>query len=660
MLELNILSTLIVTSSIKEGAMSAIASKTVKHNPRLQQSNITPINGEDKLARFPFYSQFNFVDRTGGAEVDIFSKGEPVEVHEFCKLNIRIEVEDNKKVKLVVGDYEVELHSHNGVYQVDGITPFHSTLGLAHFELMIDDEVYRSRAINVFGSKLTYKKASDFLKFISDESGEISQLCFATTKLGSESKNSSVDIITRKLNAGINALTFLIDNAPRFKTDPAFVFVPEVIVRPHQKHTPIDSASISYLAANPDQLMKGDMYNSDVYLNGKHFTINNIARNHAAKKYDIFENQVILAFAQHFYRFLKVAADQLKNNKPKSHESITNNNEQFYSFDRLLKETGLVLSMHEQKIKKGLTVCAQAINMVNQILPSKLVSNVNYKPIPTAKVLTKGHYRELFNLLKIYHQAEKPTWQGSMDFFGLRSLSKVYEIVCLFQIFKAIVSFGGSLEDVRYVEVGADACVNDCPQPVNEPFNYYKFAVGEESVKLYYEPLIPAFLSTGKSREFGLVDVKHNYINTPVKVYTWRPDFLLVVSNGVLVEHYHILDAKYSDNKNVNTNDRRTKREGSLSSCVHKYVDGIRVMGANDKIRRTTVNSMTILYSDDRVEKYKSYYANTLSLFNKECEVNADAVMPWLGSLPLQSFKSAQFDALIGQLLSKERGKFTI
>ena len=588
--------------------------------------------------------EFSFRLQKGVENIPIFSPGGAYDVHEYCRLDIYIESDESQSVTLQIGDFDVKLDFQNGGYRANGITPFANTLGTTHFNLVIDGVDFESRAINVFGSKLTYEKATGYLKFLSEESPELSQLCFSSTKMGSDGEDTEIDIISRKLEAGINALNFLVANAARFKADPIFIYVPETRVQPYQKHTPIDAASVSYLASNPDQLIKSNVYNSDVILNNRHFAINNLARQHARKNLDIYENQVILAFIQHFYRFLNNANEVLINSNRSKVKSISFDNHNYYSFDRLLKETGLVLSMHEDKIQKGLRICSQAMRLINTVLPCRLSQNVNYKPKPSSKVLTKGHYRETFFLLRSYYQAEKPNWQGSMDFFGLRNLSKVYELVCLFQIFKSLIKAGAQLEDSKYIELKSTGLPVDVAKPVNEPLNYYSFRLKGGLIELFYEPSIPPYRSAITSETFGLVDVKHSLEDVTKLDCSWVPDFLLIVSKENESKSYHILDAKYSNKQNVN------KRDGRLADCVPKYIDGIRKRPTNNMALVDTVDSLHVLYSDNTSIGYKSYYSSVLSLMDNKNNIRQAKALPYIGSIPIQTASSSVLDTLLDHL----------
>jgi hypothetical protein len=585
--------------------------------------------------------QFCFYDRfSNPTRVDLFVPGQPWDAHEFTKIDITITAPEHSEIFLLLGDYEIKLRYNNGQYHAKKISPFVNTLGTTCFNLDVSGKNIESRAVNVFCSKLTYDKAVQFLRYLSVETPEIAQLCFSTSKLGSDGKNSNLDIITRKLEAGLKVLTYLTKHAERFKRDPIYVNEASSEVENYHKHTTIDADSIAYLATHPDQLLKSDSYHCDLVLEGRHYEINNIAKRTARKNLDIYENRVILSFIENFYYFLQEARKNLEAGAKTGQEIIVNNGDSYFSFDRMLKDSGLILSMHSKKIEKGIQICSQLLKLFRQLLPCTLLNTETYKPRPSPKVLAKAHYKDTYGFLKHYYFAEEPEWSGSMDFFGLRNLSKVYEMVCLFRLIRSLINQGCRLNAVDYIEIKNSEVVSRTNnRPVNEPYNYYNFKIGDKLIEFYYEPRIPLYRSSLSTNSFRLVDVVNYRVGR-----TWMPDFLIrILDDGV--SSYHILDAKYSTEVLVN------ETNGHLDKCIRKYVNGIKILGEDDSTLSRNVDSMHILYSAETKKGYHSVYSNNLSLIDGSGYSRDAAARPFLGSFQLSTIDSITLDEITRHIL---------
>lgn len=598
--------------------------------------NNLALNIEDRPEiHFCFYDRFSNPTR-----VDLFVPGAPLEAHEFTKIDISITAPAHSDIFLSLGDYEIKLNYSNGQYFASKISPFVNTLGTTYFNLEVSGKAIDSRAVNVFGSKLTYDKAVQFLRYLSVETPEIAQLCFSISKLGSDGKNSNLDIITRKLEAGLKVLTHLTKHSERFKRDPIYVNEASSSVEKYHKHTPIDADSIAYLATHPDQLLKSDNHHCDLVLAGRHYEINNIAKRTARKNLDIYENRVILSFIEHFYYFLQEARKNLEAGTKTGQEIIIDNGDNYFSFDRLLKDSGLILSMHDKKIEKGIQICSQLLKLFRQLLPCTLLNTETYKPHASPKVLSKAHYKDTYSFLKHYYFAEEPEWSGSMDFFGLRNLSKVYEMVCLFRLMRSLIDLGCKLSAVDYIEVkNSEVVCRTQDRPVNEPYNYYSFEINDKIIEFYYEPVIPLYKSSLSTNSFRLVDVVHHRVDR-----RWIPDFLIKILDGG-VSSYHILDAKYSTEALVN------ETNGHLDKCIRKYVNGIKILGEDGSSLSRSVDSMHILYSAETKKGYHSVYSKNLSLIDESGYSRDAAARPFLGSLQLSTIDSMVLDEITRHIL---------
>lgn len=576
--------------------------------------------------------------------VDLFSTGEAISVHEYTRLFIQVDTKpDTGEVHLSIGDYELNIHQvSEGCWEANEIAPFANQMGVAVITLVIDDEIFESRPINIYASKLTYENAVRYLGFLTKEAEDISSLCFSAAKLGSDSKSATYDLFTRKLESGINVVRFLIEHSQRFCLDPIFNQQATTTIEKYQQHTTIDKKGIDYLASNPHELKKSDPYHSQIKLQGRYFEIDNIARQVTSRHFDTYENRVLHYFLNSFENFLRQAKSQLAQTGNIKSDVMKVKENLYYSFDRLLSDTGLSVKIHETKIQKAMHMVRQAKHLFNARLPVNLKTNKPHFPEPTSRALMKGHYRQLFELARRFYRAEEPEWSGTSDFFGLRNLSKVFEIVSLYSILRALLNNGCKLQKVSYIDWSSDS---ESKRPSNDPFNYFEFVNKDgRNIELYYEPWLKP-LTSGISSRTGLVDITHYRTTKNGRPICWRPDFLL--KTGTAFQQYHVFDAKYSRLDLVNTRDT-----GSLSKCVNKYVMGTRVesqINGNRTVFMSTINSMHILHSDTTSNKY---FSHTRPLFDLDKINDNQSIMdisghPITGSIPLSPDKNELINKII-------------
>ena len=468
-------------------------------------------------------------------------------LHEMTECRFTIKVNSAQKITLTLGDFDIGLRpvsNNNGVvtYSSDEIQCFRNFIGYTHADLYLHESnrIYTSVGINIYARKITYERALSFLRMI-DEKAEISSICFAVTKLNSDSKKSSRNI-TAMLNAGMKALDYFQQNRARFVQFPCSNTLAISKTENYKSSTHLDDRSIAYICNHPDTLQPSYFYDRDIAIGNRNYTINQIETSSHKKNTDIIENQIISGFIQNFSTYLKNLMIRIAKYKSSPKSFIEFDNESYVSIDRLLIDSGLILSFHEDKIKLALKKCKQCLHFIQQKIPCKIINGTNVLPIPTQQVLARTHYLQLYGLIKSYYDIGDPQWRGQLEFFGLRNLYKIYEFVCLIYLIDSVKKIGFTPKQADYL----DNEYNPLDiRPINEPNNYYLFTKDDFQVELFYEPkAVNAYRLRQSNQRACLADLVHKNSRT------WEPDFALVVNTGSSVS-VHVFDAKYSSVKAV-------------------------------------------------------------------------------------------------------------
>lgn len=541
-----------------------------------------------------------------------------------------------QQLSLMIGDFEVKVKpiaNVDGVvtYSTESIECFKNFIGLTHAELYLksDGQFFTSIALNIYARKITYERALSLLRMIGEKS-DISSICFSVTKLNSD-KNNSATNITAMLNAGISALDYFQQNRSRFAQFPCSRTKTVIKTKRYSDSVQLDDRSIAYICNHPDSLQTSQFYEMDVALGSRYFKINQIETNSHIKDTDVIENQIIVAFIYNFADYLRGLLERISRYKESGKGLFEIDGESYVSIDRLLVDSGLILSLHVDKIHSALDKCLQCLNFIQKRIPCELVDGANVLPLPTQQVLARTHYLQLFSLIKNYYDVGDPQWRGQMEFFGLRNLYKIYEFVCLIYLIDSIQSIGFKVKQADYLD---ETYYQEDIRPINEPSNYYVFEKGELKIELYYEPKsVNAKNITLSDSKACLVDLVHKNSKT------WTPDYVIKVSTSDITS-CHVLDAKYSDKKTV--------ENIHLPECAFKYTTKMAKLSLNKEAM--PIDSLTLLYSDIKVG-YDSFHVHPFGLYSDNGELNQNAFFPITGKMPLHEGNADELKKLVKDLI---------
>ena len=571
---------------------------------------------------------------------NLLTPGLPIEASEYDQIKIVISGTGHK-VTLRVGDYEVPLSSGPESTLISlGFSPFKNMMGYCQFVLTTEDSTLELRTFRVYGAKATYQRAKEYLSFLRESSDDLSNLCFSTSKMNSDQTPSSISMITRKLELGIQALESIRLHRSRFIQDPIFRGHTQISLEPYSASRDIGYEGVNFLVQNPHHLHPVPQHEADATIRNRQYSIDQVAVSVAANNYNVFENQVIYSFIRNFYVFIKNAKEALSNTKQNGRKNyIETQHRVFYSIEGLIEDMGLVLSSHQEELKRALKLINETQSFFDSNFKIALDQSQSYRPIPTSKVLMKGHYREVFSILKSYYEAGEPTFQGTDSFYGLRSMPKIYELVCLTQLILSLQQKGYQVNKTDYVDFQADF-EPSIVRPVNEPNNYYRMESGSSNVTLYYD----ASIKLAKRARFSnlpLVDICHAYSTREGMPITWTPDFVIAHETPTQ-KRVHILDAKYSKLDSVTA-----RFHGSMWLLSHKYLTLSRKVVNGELF---TPDSMHILYSADSSQAYTSAYPNEYSPFctNGRAE---KPLMPAIGGLNIDHRGVENLTKLLNWLL---------
>lgn len=582
--------------------------------------------------------------RENGEVVDMLRALDiPLLISEYEKVVIKIIVSFEDKPIIQIGDYYIPLHISNVdrnnliTYEIKESKIFQNYMGTVFFEIITSDLCFnRIKPVNIYGRKITSERAIGFLKYLS-ERADISAICFSPSKhMGKSDKKTNN--ISEKINSGLKVLEYFLSERGRFQKDPCSSVKCTTEVTNHSSYQVLDDRSIAYISRNPDTLTRCDVSSRDLTIRGQHYQVNRVERSVHTRNTNVFENQVILAFAHHYLRFLTQIVLDLEKRRSCDLSILNFNGEEFVSIDRILEESGLLLNVQFDKITLAIKRTKQSILFIEQYLSCSINSNITTFPVPTQQVISKTHYFGLYRFLRSYYDVGEPNWDGIAEAFSLRSIPKIYEFVCLVGLIEQLKKIGFIYDESIYL----DDSLNEGFKPINELNNFYRFRRNDEILDLWYEPNTSTF-SSEKIIEYigyslGDVKIKRNI--------RYKPDFVFVHNiNGKLKTH--VIDAKYSNFSVV--------RDRHLPECTSKYINYLRTYKKGEYL---SIDSLTLLFSENHSE-YISNYHTKARLFKHGCTYNPEYIYPPIGGCAFNPEMSVMLSCILGVFFEKKSIKKT-
>ena len=484
--------------------------------------------------------------------------------------------------------------------------------------------------VEILATKITAEQAKKILDYLSYKMSDILKVCFSKSR-GSVSFNQvSEQDISIMLHHAENGLKLLSRHRNQFKQKKITILKPKLELQSKRQINNITNSTIFWIFNNLDKIYPVDSGGIGLLkTNGRNYDVDFIETEVLQENTNIYENQLILSYLHDIKDFLYVLKVRL-NNKSINIEIEKN----YFRFEDVLSEIKekLFLKPRLQQCDKLLKECNQLILFMNIHLPCTLIKGMRVKITPSVKV--NQHYKQLFLYIYEWQNFTEPNWQGEDYLYGLRTLWKLYEFFCLYELIEGINKSRFSLEKVENRKYSREhGFSGKLFEDENNPANFYVFRQGAIKIELFYEPNIWTY--TGEHTKDGdLVDVLHNGTGRRSR---YSPDFVLKVFNANEC-FLLIFDAKYSK--------RSTVQERHLPELIKKYLYGIHIMKSGSMESQAPVKLLYALHptlTNEYIESHYNFYNKNHGLFSKF------PINPAVGAIALNPDKNS----IIDEVLSK-------
>lgn len=500
-------------------------------------------------------------------------------VKELDLFSIKIPMDIGDNISFYVEDYQISLIVRDGFYISEQASIFRESFGISVGRLVVDDEIFEV-FFDVLALKVTAQKIEKMLSFLHENNKKILSIVFSRSSAPRGSKNNGdvePEVIVRNAEVFVNKFMEL-------RQDLVFNLrkrlVPEKVPVWMSKDY-VDYFDIDDFFESIDRLSP-TASEGDVLINGRMFSVDKIYKTDLVESSATYENSVLLGGAFSILNKVRGLLDFLKESfsrgqgvYDKEYESIGN----------------FIARVTYDAIEFRCLILIEKLEEIVRFLKDDLKVKYRGEILPRVTPYVRGVkvYRILFDQLANWYNLGSPDFKGLIFLSKMRSISKIYELFCLYKICFVLYQQGWQV----FSSEESDDFGCDVPKIV-------VFQKKDQIISVNYESKI-----TPVDRDvahLSLVSLDHK-IGWSRGFYS--PDYILEhkISDEV---YYFIMDAKYSSNRWVMKKDET----GHLNQVFKKYYEGLGVVDLKrNVISNDRIIAVSVLYPDDGGE-YSGYEAS--------------------------------------------------
>jgi Protein of unknown function (DUF524)./Domain of unknown function (DUF2357). len=442
---------------------------------------------------------------------------------------------------------------------------FRNCFGILVFRISFEEleEVYEFPPIEVIATKIKADEAKNMLQYLFDCDPNLLYACFARTSSTSAwgEKSPNIERVIYAANQVITAIEKLIFSSMR-RVRTRLVETEKVKVI--EKSDIIDDRSIRFIIENLDQA--SSLYNPNsvsLKFRGRAFYFEKLQVIRKTESTDVYENSIIHGVIKSVKSRLHLTTQQLKKvlSEIESHmlKDVHEGMSDYVQFKTVCGYFIHKVSNHSFQVIEDLLKRLSLIEFnARRIIPAKPIIKV---PRLTPFFSVNNVYRPIYNSSLNWYKIGDGISEISNLLFGLKTLDRLYEYVCLIKLIDIFTQEGWVIKESKLI--GRYEFETEYTN------NYYLFHHERLGfLELRYEPEIS---SSPDSSLWDLIKISGS------KKFPYRPDFVLRFKNINKEEKVRIvLDAKYSTDYVI--------WENRLPSIIMKYLHGVRRINELQKL----------------------------------------------------------------------------
>lgn len=450
-----------------------------------------------------------------------------------------------ENVELLVGDYSVSLHynASTDCFETETELIFSGCFDLAYLSVFLDDgngeeKVFYTDFLRVATAKQTIEQVEKMLDEIEENLPAFLEVCFSKSRKNSGLVKNDIRSIWNTLSLIDEIIEIFEANHGHFTNHKKATVESTATVVDVKSMRIIDQESLRWIVSNPDYLVSTEK-DSGIVLNEKKYIPSKIKTYLPQYSYDVYENRVILGFLQSILEYI---SGQISGFKKEMADFKTIPESIVVQLPNTHDLTGrCVYIYYKGVVKRFLERKSRLLEIYYKYEKTLECHSYVVYGIPKLTNTFKQvyHYRLCYECMVKWFAAGDYSFDHLNYLFKLKTLSRIFEYFCLIKLQTALVQCGYRLQEASRVEYDVEESTED----IN---NQYIFEGNGYKLTLLYEPYIWV---DKVYEEINLYSTGYNFSKCKWN-NGWTPDFILKVSNSEN-DYYFILDAKYSNTKNV-------------------------------------------------------------------------------------------------------------
>lgn len=477
--------------------------------------------------------------------------------------------------------------------------------------------------VNVNGYKANVAK--EMLEFLADNSEDVLQVCFSKSKVGFSDQKGKIHSES-KLIALTNALDVFESLHYKFRLSKSYKVENELEFNSRIPNI-VDDVSANWLVENLDSLELSDSNDFSLRIRRKFYNVD-MPRSIIIKKTNTRENRVLHQFSLAALSYLIKEREKLQCQIESSFEDYEYSS--YVQFDQVIK--GMINPILKRKIKK-IEVLISRVSKIKQFLKSELpVLKVSGEmPVQSDFTIKNRHYGLVFESLRKFYEASDINRSNDDFLLGLRSLSQLFELSCLYYLVKYLAGFSKQISSVW--SESSLSWLGKVTGEFNVLANEFHFENDDYEYFLTYEKKFYSLDSSNYEEQLNnLVRLDSNNFRVP--------DYTIKVQNKATREFYFIiLDAKFSRSYKMNNNKNNDKVPSVLQEVYSKYSTNLKCYrsGGVENLTRYVGVLFGLSKADDSKARVK--------LFKSEHDID--------GIAPMKTYAAADYLAFNKEGMSK-------
>lgn len=514
--------------------------------------------------------------------------------------------------------------------------PFRNNAGVSEFIIRFSNssKIYRA-PVDILATKENERLSEEMLDHLSKKFRDVINLCFSRTMVGAGNSDEKTETnISRLIKEAESGISVIEKSWPIFSRIIRTVSERNIVIQ--RGGIPDSPQGVVWLSQNQSNILFCDASEQTLKINNLPAKLIDGATEVVDENANVKENLVILSYLfqiQQKLKGIKVQLELEQSNKNSVQQAYLD----YVSLDNIVsryREPVIreLINNVDNLEKRAVTLYRNLAKIMGVKSPPKF-----YAPVMTPFVTKSIHYRRIYTAIYNWYNLGDVVFTDTELFYGLRSLTKIYEFCCLVMILDSFVGLGYRIEsqgwkDYSIKEFGGRAG----QRPINWPNNHFVISNENCEIELYYEARVWRINHSKPGDPVVVLAENENFSD-----HYLTPDFLININwknsnNNDLL----IFDAKYSPAASV--------KEYAIDKLINRYFFGIHQIGKDGSFGRSPTQAVWALYPKrGKNVVSSSFYAS------EHCLGGSTPLLPSLGGMNLKPSKQNIFKNQLSLLMQK-------